>query len=734
LLFILERLAIMMKSYNSIIVMLLINLIVLNNNALGVTKNQTGNILKHSTTNNPWNYVAQTFHSEKISNNDSENRVNPETTVKNKDKTTHKQEKDVKNENLEPKLDNNHENQHTKQPETAPIIQFGQCKEEQVLSPSYIPEDIKTSSSNVDVITEKEIDVINATSLSEILRTVEGINTYSNGSRGSLSPYRIRGWNKSLLTLDGIRINSEDFNAPYLENFNAFGFDRIEVLRGPQGTMYGTQAQGGLIGLYTKVGHGRPQIHIESGMGNNSTFQESFETSAGNKHADYYLGVIRLDTTGGAPTRPDFSSVNDDYRNLTVVSNIGARLLNGKAEIRNTFRYINAEKEIGLQSNGFPDFNPRHNSFNSYGYETLSFKHAPAKFYDYNVNFGLVKSRYKDFDPRDPQDSGFMWAPYYRSDNTRLVFNTQHNLRYKNINTLSIGYNLEYNDYSSIDDIGTQFDKDLTKNDVYFHDILNIKDILFIRGGCRITDSNFFGTYGTPNVSGALILPTFKLKESYTKLRASYGYAVTEATPSQLFNPFWGNPDLTPEKLQGWDAGIVQSFYHDRFRIEGTYYKNSLKDLIQYNYFSNTFQNISKARTRGWEVSLRAQPVKPVEVIVNYTYTYAKQLDTMTGIYTDLIAYPRHQWNYLLVYTPKTNYNVFMSGFGTSAREGFTRKSDAFFDLGIGANVKLLEKKGFKLSLWGKLGNILNKKYEEIEGYKHPGIHFLAGLKLTKTF
>jgi vitamin B12 transporter len=616
-----------------------------------------------------------------------------------------------------------------------PVIQFGHCKQEQVYSFSNMPEDEKTSSANVDVITREEIEMINPTNIEDILNTVGGITSYSNGSPGSLSPYRMRGWNKSLLNIDGVRINSLAFNAPYLQDIEPFGLDRIEVIRGPQGTIHGTQAQGGLIGLFTRTGHGRPQIEIESGMGNNSTFRENFAFSGGNRLYDYFLGITRHDTTGGSPTTPDNRSVNDDYRNLTVASNLGVRLLNGKAEIRNTFRYINAKKEIGTTLTGFPMFDPYHNSFNSYGYEVFTFTHAPVNFYDYYLKMGVIKDRYKDINPFDPINAAdFMWSPYYRTDNNRIVFMTQHNLRMKNINTLTVGYELEYNDFSTVDAFAGRFDKDLSKNDVYLNDVINIKDILFIRGGCRITHSNLFGTYGTPNISGALVLPTFRLKDSYTKLRASYGYAVTEATPTQLFNPLRGNPNLTPEKMEGWDVGAVQSLFNDRVKLQTTFFKNNLRNLIVYDFAKWRFENISRARTRGWESSIEVEPIKNLKARLNYNYTYGRQFNTFTNTYTELVANPRHVWSYLLTYSPKPGYSIFTTGLGTSDRQGFTKTTDGFFDMGVGATAKIFEKKGFKLSFWGKLANLFNQKYEMIEGYKQPGIHFIAGLRLTKTF
>lgn len=618
-------------------------------------------------------------------------------------------------------------------------LQFGQCNQDEVYSTSNMPEEIRNSSSSITVIDKNKIQLTDPVSLNDVLELVPGFNSYANGSVGNTSLFRIRGWNKSLMTLDGVRLNDSSTNAPQLNEYLPFGFDRIEVIRGPQSTIHGTQAQGGLVALFTEKGRGRPNIEFESGMGNNSTFRETLSFSGGNKDADYFLGITRLDTTGGSPTWPDGASVNDDYRNLTVASNVGIRLLKGKAEARNTFRFINAKKEIGLQYLGYPNYDTDQSAFNTDVFESFTFSHAPVSWYDYYVRFGLVKNRYKFFDPLSPRDAFDpfyipIYSAYWRTDNTRLMLMTQHNLRLKKINTFTFGYELEYNDFQNIDGFDVKFDKDLTKNDVYFHDVINVKDILFLRGGCRITDSTLFGTYATPNVSGAIVLPTFKIPNSYSKIRSSYGYSLTEPTPFQLFNPLWGNTSLGPEKLTGWDVGFVESLFNDRVNLEFGYYNNKVKDLIQYDFLTNRFINTSRAKTRGWEASVTFKPIKEISATFNYTNTFGKQFNTFSNTWGDLIANPRDSFSYLVSYELKPGYTLFNKGYYSSSRQGYNRRTPGFFDMGLGFSAKLFEKKGFKVSVWGLLANILGEKYEPIEGYKMPGIHFMAGIRLSKSF
>lgn len=615
------------------------------------------------------------------------------------------------------------------------VTPFGSVNNNQVYGVSNYPENIDESSSSVQVIKQNKIDLLNPLTIESLLGTSPGIIINRYGSIGNYTPYSIRGWDRSLLTIDGIKFNDPIFGTPRLNPLLMDSIERIEIIRGPQATMHGTQSHGGLVALYTNKGSGRPKIEMSGGFGNCSTFRENFVFDGGNENIDYYMGIIRLDTTGGAPTLLN-QSENDDYGNFTVVSNIGKRLLKGKAELRNTFSYSTAEKEQALQLNGFPVFDPDDENNNSLIFNNLTYTHNPYSWYDYNIRFVTLNSIFKDYDNDKSLNFNFT-----KAKNNRLMFLTQHNFKVKDINTLSIGYELEYNDYESIDVNDIKLDKDITKNDIFFYDSLNIKDRLFIRGGARITDYNLFGTYVTPNISAALKLPFFKLKDSYTKIKSSYGYSIYEPTPYQLFGMF-GNPDLVPEQSFGWDIGIDQSILKDIIHLECNYFRNKVENIIARNpdIKTMTLENISKAKISGWEASLTLTPIKSIKAEVNYTYINARQWDLTSANYDPIDSVPNNSWNFIVSYIPKEDYGIYFKGTTSSTRPGIDYntflpgKTKGFMDLGIGAQIRLIKKKGYKLIWFGQMTNIADERYEQVLGYKHDGFRFMTGLKLTKSF
>jgi len=626
----------------------------------------------------------------------------------------------VKDDNTD---NNNQENNGTS------FIQFGEVKENQVYSPSNIPEDIKTSGNSVSVINLKDIQDSNFIETRDLVNTLPGISLYSNGSAGSLSPFYMRGWSKSLVTLDGMRINNPNWNQPYLDNILNDGLDRIEIVRGPQGSLHGTQAQGGLMSLYTRQGKGPFAIEAGSTMGSFGTFKENFAVQGERKNLDYYLGITRYDTNGGMKTNGDRHD-NDGYNNYSIASNVGTRILDGKAEIRNILRYSAAHKEIG-QYNPYPYtsfyYDPDHDSYTNDLFETLQFSHEPTNWYNYNVKFGLYENRFKDINPQNASGD----YPYYtKYNNTRLSLDTQHNILYKKINTFTYGYNLEYNNYK---DFPTDLKKGFLNNDVYFHDVVNIKDIVFLRGGTRITHSSVWGTYATPDASIAVLLPTFKIPDAYTKLRSSYGYSVNTPTPTQLYNITWGgNPDLKPEKVKGWDIGFTQSFFNEKVLFDASYFNNNHDNLIVSDPSTPywTLENVAKAKTYGYETSLKLLPFQKLSIDLNYTYTKAMNDNG------ELYYIPRNKWNFLVNYQLFKRIGIYTRGLTSSSRRvnNNTGRISGFADVGLGTKILLMKRKTTDLYLSAELNNIGNNSYQEVYGYRHPGINFCAGVFLKKSF
>jgi len=329
---------------------------------------------------------------------------------------------------------------------TAPSF-FSKIRKDEIYTLDNYKETLKSSSANIDVITRDDIQKQNSPSLAQILNSLGSVTMQnSNGSDGSISSLRIRGTDRVRLTIDGIRADRPSLTTPGVETQFILSDDieAIEVLKGAQGNVSGVNATGGVVSMQTRRGEGPLKIEAGSEFGKYGTFKERFAVMGEEENADYYLSTTWYKTNGAMRTKNMGRLFNDSYDNLSFVSNLGYRLFDDRAEIRDVFRFSNSRKGLGLgYSNlSYEYYNDPNNYMKNMDLSnSLSYSHAPNEIYDYNMRFGLFHNSNKNYTLED------MFAPDENSiskiDSTRLNFITQHNFKYKDWNKLSIGYNLE---------------------------------------------------------------------------------------------------------------------------------------------------------------------------------------------------------------------------------------------------------------------------------------------------
>ena len=484
-------------------------------------------------------------------------------------------------------------------------VLYGGLTEKEVYSLGNYAENIKTSGASVDVITLDEIKNQGSPVLTQLLNQAAGLTVQTESSPGSPSSLRMRGTDRVRLTIDGIRADRPSMTSPGMEFQYQLTDDleRVEIIRGPQGNVGGVNASGGLIALQTRRGRGPMSIEMGSEMGNYGSYKERFTIMGGDDKKDYYMGLTWFKTNGGMRATGLGTIDNNAYNNLSVVTNTGLRVLDGKAEIRDIFRFSRARKDIGINFHNDYPYTRYQAPYGNYGtnidiMNVLSFDHTPTEWYNYNTKFGLYHNQsnnfiYPDFINTDPTMQSLS-----KIGSTRLNFMTQHNFNYREWNTFSVGYNLEtefIDSKSTMVNFGmtdvNNFTGSTIQNDVFVNDSINIKDKLFIRGGARLVNNSAYGTYVLPNASAALVLPTFKIKGAKTKFRGSWGQSVNTPTLYQRFARMRSmgydmipNPNLAAEKMTGWDVGIEQSFFNDKLTFDFGYFNNDYRDYINFEY------------------------------------------------------------------------------------------------------------------------------------------------------
>ena len=409
---------------------------------------------------------------------------------------------------------------------------------------------------------------------------------------------------------------------------------------------------------------------------------------------------------------------NNSYNNLNVVGNYGVRFLDGKAELRNISRYTRAKK--------FMETNPDHDwmgihpeklddyALNHYFTDSLTWKHEVNDRWDYDLHANVFHSRYTSHYGEYGPYTYWGWTmtdPESVStyNGTRFNMGSQQNFKLADWNKLSVGYNYEV-EHARFGATGMDSESSSTQqHDVYAQDCINIKDMLFIRGGARLMTNSKYGTWVLPNASAALLLPTFKLEGSKTTLRGSWGMNVNNPTLYQRYGfegyGYLPNPNLDPERVNSWDVGINQSFFNDKLSFDFGYFDSRYKDYIGYEY--PQYKNVSKVNMSGYEGKITWKPNEKFKVIVNYTYTDAENKETHSQV--NLVS--KNRVNGVIVWSPVERFNAYIGVEGGDARNyDFKRKLSGYVDVNLGGIVRLFTWKDAKFYLQGDLYNLLNQK------------------------
>ncbi len=643
---------------------------------------------------------------------------------------------------------------------------FGDVEEKEMYSYSNYAESIESAGASVDIVTRKDIARQGTPQLSELLNQSGSVFVQTNSSDGSVSSVRMRGTDRVRMTIDGVRADRTSTTSPGIEPQFILSDDieRVEVIKGPQGNVAGTNASGGLIALQTRRGKGPLSIEMGSEMGNLGTVKERFAVMGGDHSLDYYMGVTWFKTDGGGKVDGLGKVKNDDYNNLSVVANIGKRVLDERAEIRNIFRFSRARKNLGI---GYQQASPYglYQSPNNYAlnYDIMnvtSFTHNPTDKYNYDARFSVYHNENNNYIMPDDLSGDPVYESISKINSTRLNAQTQHNYKLFDWNTLSVGYNLEteFIDGNS-KDVGmwtgtvlNGYSGNTIQNDVFVNDSINIKDKLFIRGGARLIHNSDFGTYVTPNASAALVLPTFKLEGAKTKFRGSWGQSVNNPTLYQRFGTVnssymksLANPNLDAEKMESWDVGVTQSFFEDKLSFDLGYFNSNYKDYIGYRgetdpvtwMYTGQHINIDSAKIQGAEAKVTWEPTTWIKAIASYTYTDSE--DKSTG--HALSGVPKNSLKGTIYWTPNDIVNLFA---GIEANEGRymssaigAEKTGSYVDMKLGGKVRLLKTENTEVSLTGTVYNLLDQDISMYKtngvAYYAPGIHFRAGLAMKYT-
>jgi len=570
-----------------------------------------------------------------------------------------------------------------------------------VVTATSLPEEEKQVGSATTVITRQEIEKSGKTLVLELLRSVPGLDVVQSGTPGSLTSVFIRGTNSThtLVLVDGARLNSPyfpgyDFSAMTTENI-----ERIEIVRGPFSALYGSDAVGGVVQIFTRTGAPGFSGRFTGEAGNQGQGQGSGFVSAGEGPFSA-TGSYRYAAFDG-------DRANSDWRQRNGAAGLEARLFGGgRVAVEGSVLdgEVGNPGPVGAPSTARGFFHEERVALPG------SFPLSAANQLDVLLADVRSRPRFRD------TDGGFS----SRTDAETLQARVADTARV-GAHALTAFASWERWKVDDASNFGTNLDGQRTTLwGAGAQDTATLGPVT-VAAGVRFDHHSVFGDAWSPRGTVAWLSPG-----SLWKVRFSGGGAFRAPTVGELYYPFVGNPDLKPERSVSWELGVER--YVGAGRAEISLFWNDLRNLIVFDFALSRNFNVGRARTRGVEASWR-QPFL-AGLSADATYTYLDAENRVTG--AALARRPRHRAALGLDWTP-------LSGLDVLPRVSFVgRRPDGDPLTGRAVEDPSYFRVDFSvrwqatplLAPYARLTNAFDREYDEAAGYPAAGRLVAGGLEV----
>jgi vitamin B12 transporter len=575
----------------------------------------------------------------------------------------------------------------------------------------------------------------------EALRSLPGVAVSRTGGTGGLTQVRIRGaeGNHTLVLIDGIEAN-DTFNGEFdFADLSTDDIERIEVIRGPQSGLYGSGAIGGVVNIVTNGGRGPLTFRAMGEAGTFNTYAGSVGVSGG---TDKAWGSISINErrTDGFNISP-IGSENDGSQLKTLAIRSGVQMFPGVSldlTLRHTTKFGDRDEQAfdtsGTQADALSTFRDvswlgaarlTWESLDGHLVQVAKATRNQTERTDVSPDFGSTS---KNLGLRED----YNYAATYRLDTPALLDAHHYLTGYVERENESFTPNSDFGFFGQAD--GIERSRSLNAGAVEYRG--EYADRLFLQGTVRRDDSSVFGGFNTWRTAASLRLPEVALRP-----HASYGTGLKLPTLFENFGSIPGqfapNPNLQPEKSEGWDAGAQVTLVPGQAVVDVTYFESNLTNKI--NGFASTItpsvltsENLPGVSTRqGVEIDGRFYVGAGLTLGLAYTYTDARN---PSGVQE--IRRPKHSGRGDIGYvfdSGRASVNLsaqYVSGnidnnFGTFPSVPVTL--DPYWLVNVAAAYKVAP----GVELFGRVENVLDQNYQEIFGFETAGIAAYAGVKFT---
>lgn len=612
--------------------------------------------------------------------------------------------------------------------------------EEIVVVANKVPRPAREVGSAVTVLTEQDIDIREVDLGAELLREVPGVAVNRAGQVGNVTQARIRGaeGNHTLVLVDGIEANDPAFGSEFdFANLLTHDIGRVEVLRGPQSALYGSDAIGGVVSVSSRTPEPGLQAGLEAQGGSFGTRAVGGTVSRGAEHASGLLSAMRYETDGisASAIQPE----KDGYDNTTLHGKLDLEPV-PQLDARVVLRHVDSTVETDREDFSFPagptqglvvDADDETRSSQLYGLVELEASLLDGRWL-HRAAYGHTETERDIFESsaRVSESRGERGKLEYQSTLRFGDGGTEHAL------TGAVQHEMLDFEQRSVVNPGANQRQDDAQTSYVGEYALGLADRASLSLSVRHDDNREFADATTVRATTSYLFAGPR-----TRLHASYGEGITNPGFFELYGfipaSFTGNSDLEPEQSHSWDTGVEQSLLGGRALVDVTYFDATLEEEIAVVYdpatlTSSPVNQAGRSDREGVEVTIQAQLLEALTVNGVYTYLDAVEADGRREV-----RRPRHTASVNVDYRlldGRANVNLAVIHNGEQEDAEFVSATprtrvtlDDYTLVNLAARVDVTE----HVELFVRGDNLLDSDYQEVYGYRSPGIAGYLGVRAS---
>ncbi|WP_330927252.1 TonB-dependent receptor domain-containing protein [Candidatus Sororendozoicomonas aggregata] len=430
----------------------------------------------------------------------------------------------------------------------------------------------------VTVISRQAIERSQASSVLELLNRTPGLQVTTSGGPGSASGIFLRGTKsaQTLVLIDGMKMNAPDSGSASLEFLDPSQIERIEIVRGPRSTLYGADAIGGVIHIFTRQGKGKPALTVKTSVGSRTTGNHSINFGGKTGSTRFNLQAGLFETQGY--DRTGQSGDDHAYRNKSLSGSL-SHALNNSLTLGATFSHNEGKTEY---DNGIKDSYPA-TYFNNTSVNTRASFRINDRWLT-RLNLGLSKIA---------NENKISGNPGSETTTKRYAANWVNDIAWADNQQMVTGVDYAHEDVNS----SNNYAVDSRYNVGFYAQNTTTFSNSELQTGLRQDHNEAYGNNTTGNISWGFNLP------ADMRLIASYGTAFRAPTFADLYFPGYENPDLKAETAQNVELSL-QGKLSASTHWSVNAYQNTMKDMLEFDMKASKMKNINKARIRGLELNL----------------------------------------------------------------------------------------------------------------------------------